>query len=465
MDSPLLSILFDEPERRAHTVSEVNSEIKAALELQFSGVWVEGEITNFHAAASGHWYFSLTDGESVLKAACFKGANYRIRFKPSDGLQVRCRGRITTYEKRGEYQMLVDSLEPVGEGALTVAFEQIKERLLKEGLFDEELKRAIPPYPRRVGIVTSPTGAAVHDILSVLDRRARSVHIVLIPTLVQGEKAGEQIAEAIRLANDYCDGCLEDGRIDVLIVGRGGGSSEDLWAFNEEQVARAIRASKIPVISAVGHEIDFTIADMAADLRAPTPSAAAEIVASSEAEVLERIQRLSVDLTRQMEYRMLALHADLQSLEMSPVFTEYPARIRELQHHVEDLFTDAEAAIGAMVDRREDLYSSISCRLAPMRLAAKMAEYSERLSLLQFRANCAAEGMTSGRHRRLERSMARLDAFSPIGVLRRGYSITQKDSGEIVRNPHQITAGELVTITLADGNFEAEVKKKADIWE
>jgi exodeoxyribonuclease VII large subunit len=462
MDNPLLAALFETVEPRAMTVSELNSDIKAALERQFSYVWVEGEIVNFVEATSGHWYFSLTDGDSLVKAACFKGQNYRIRFMPSDGLQVRCLGRITTYEKRGEYQLMVDSLEPVGEGALTVAFEQIKAKLAREGLFDEELKRPLPMFPRRVGIVTSPTGAAVHDILTVLDRRARSVDIVIIPTQVQGESAGRQIAEAIQLANAYCDGCLEDARIDVLIVGRGGGSAEDLSAFNEERVARAIRASKIPIISAVGHEIDFTIADMAADLRAATPSAAAEIVAQSETEVMRRIGQLTGDLTRGMEYLMLAAHADLQSLEMAPVFTEFPARLREMRHQVEDRFGDAVAAIHARVDWMNESLRSVTCRLSPAQLAAHAAGISERLSLLEYRSRCAAEGLTVKRHGELETTMAKLDALSPLGVLSRGYSITQKASGEIVRSPHQTEVGERVNIRLAGGKIEAQVTKVAE---
>lgn len=445
------------------TVSELNFDIKTALERQFSYVWVEGEIVNFLEASSGHWYFSLTDGESFLKAACFKGTNYRIRFMPFDGLHVRCRGRITTYEKRGEYQLMVDSLEPVGEGALAVAFEQIKARLMLEGLFDDELKRPIPQFPRRVGIVTSPTGAAVHDILTVLDRRARSVDVVIVPTLVQGERAAEQIADAIRLANEFCEGCLEEQRIDVLIVGRGGGSAEDLWAFNEERVARAIRASKIPVISAVGHEVDFTIADLAADLRAATPSAAAEIVAQSEAEVGRRIGQLTGDLERGVEYLMLAAHADLQALEMAPVFTEYPARLREMRHEVEDRRADAEAAIRAAVDRRGESFEAAACRLSPANLAARAAAVSERLSLLEYRSRTAAGELTTKRDGELAMAMARLDALSPLGVLTRGYSITQKASGEIVRHPHQTEVGERLQIRLAHGELAAEVLAAAEL--
>ncbi len=279
------------------TVSELNAEVRSAIERQFASVWVEGEIVNFTAARSGHWYFTLHDGSSQLRAAVWKTTNFRIRFQPFDGLQVRVRGRLSIYEPRGEYQMIVESLEPVGEGALAVAYEQIKAKLEKEGLFDDSLKRALPSFPKRIGIVTSPTGAAYFDILHVLSRRARSISIVLIPTLVQGEMAGEQISEAIRFANRYNDSAALIDKIDVLIVGRGGGSAEDLWAFNEEIVARHIRGSAIPVISAVGHEVDFTIADLVADLRAATPSAAAEIVARAEQEIVEHLSRRTNDLT------------------------------------------------------------------------------------------------------------------------------------------------------------------------
>ena len=465
MDSPLLAALFDGREERSLSVSELSSRIKTALETRFSNVSVEGEISGFRIAASGHWYFSLTDGESVIKAACYRGTNYRIRFRPSDGLFVRCRGRITAYEKRGEYQLLVDSLEPVGEGALAIAFEQIKARLLAEGLFDDALKRPIPPFPRRIGIVTSPTGAAVQDILTVLDRRARSINVVVIPTLVQGEAAGQQIADAIQLANEYCDRCLAEARIDVLIVGRGGGSSEDLWAFNEERVARAIRGSGIPVISAVGHEIDFTIADMAADLRAPTPSAAAEMVAQSELELLRRVGQLSGDLKRGMEYIMLAAHADLQSLEMASVFSEFPARVREMRYEIDDRIADVAAATRALVRRRENGLDALTRRLLPAELSARASRISKRLSLLEYRSHCAAAELTTRREGELKVKMARLDALSPLGVLTRGYSIAQKTSGEIVRDAHQMEMGEKLNIRLARGKIETVVTDVAETAE
>ncbi|HMQ05110.1 MAG TPA: exodeoxyribonuclease VII large subunit [Pyrinomonadaceae bacterium] len=457
MDSPLLASLFEAREQRALSVSELTSDIKAALESGFMSVWVEGEITNFHAAASGHWYFSLTDGDSLLRAACFKGQNFRIRFKPSNGLQVRCRGRITLYEKRGEYQLLVESLEPVGEGALTVAFEQIKARLLAEGLFDASVKRPIPAFPRRVGIVTSPKGAAVHDILTVLDRRARSVNIVLIPVLVQGETAGAQIANAIELANLHNRQCPEGGGIDVLIVGRGGGSAEDLWAFNEEQVARAIRASEIPVISAVGHETDFTISDMAADLRAPTPSAAAEIVAESEADVLARISNLKTAMERQMSYTLISADSRLRSMEMAAVFMKFPGKLRQLGQVIEELKLRSLGLLTEHLVRGRKKYVDVSARLSPIRLASKIAQTSKRLASLDHRAAAAAKALTSAHYLKLERAMARLDALSPLAVLTRGYSITQKENGMIVRNSHQIEVDDALTIRLSNGKLAARV--------
>ncbi len=457
MEDPLLANLFRMPEDRALSVSELTSEIKDTLETGFRSVWVEGEITNFHAAVSGHWYFSLTDGDSLLRAACFKGQNFRIRFKPSNGLQVRCRGRITLYEKRGEYQLLVESLEPVGEGALTVAFEQIKARLLAEGLFDPSVKRPIPAFPRRVGIVTSPKGAAVHDILTVLDRRARSVSIVLLPVLVQGETAGCQIADAIELANLHNRQCPEGGGIDVLIVGRGGGSTEDLWAFNEEQVARAIRASEIPVISAVGHETDFTISDMAADLRAPTPSAAAEIVAESEEEVLRKVAQFAATLERQIKFLIVSAGSRSKSLEMAAVFSEFPSRLRRTGEKVEDLFRRLLACVSDRVARESRNHTEITARLSPMRLAARMAETSERLNSIEYRAASAVVNTTAQFRMELERSAARLDALSPLAVLSRGYSITQKASGVIVRDSHQIELDEAIVVRLGRGKFGARV--------
>jgi len=459
MEHPLIQSLFDDFEPSPQTVTELNLEIKAALENRFNNVWVEAEITNFSVASSGHWYFSLTDGDSFIKAVCFKGTNWRIRFKPFDGLQVRVRGNITSWERRSEYQLAVESLQPVGEGALTVAFEQIKAKLAKEGLFDEALKRPIPAYPRRIGVVTSPTGAAIHDILNVLERRARSVHIVLIPAQVQGETAGEQIARAIANANKFSESASVEQRIDVLIVGRGGGSAEDLWAFNEERVARAIRDSSIPVISAVGHEIDFTIADMVADLRAPTPSAAAEIVARAEAEIIEHLSRSTADLFSSISYKLLWARNELQELALSPAFQLFPAQVKSLRTHIDSLLDTAGDLVESRLENVTERLERSASALTPMHVASRIARNDRRLALIEQKIRSKASELTENRERAMTTAVARLDALSPLAVLTRGYSITQNSSGEIIRNVHQTEVGERIRVRLANGRLSAEVKE------
>ena len=462
MDHPLIQSLFDQVDPKPQTVSELNLDIKSALEQRFQDVWVEGEITGFYIASSGHWYFSLTDGVSFIKAVCFKGTNWRIRFKPFDGLQVRVRANVTSWERKSEYQLAVESLQPVGEGAFTVAFEQIKAKLAKEGLFDEVLKRPIPAYPRRIGVVTSPTGAAIHDILNVLERRARAVHVVLIPTQVQGETAGEQIASAIAMANRFCESCTLEQVIDVLIVGRGGGSAEDLWAFNEERVARAIRSSNIPVISAVGHEIDFTICDMVADLRAPTPSAAAEIVVRAETEIVEHLRRSTQDLYNSMTYKLLWARNELQELSMSPVFQTYPRSIKDLHNRVDDLVEAAHDATCLLLDRSSARLDAASSALSPATLSFKVSRNDRRLSQIEQRFVNSGLKIAGSKDHRLSNLMARLDALSPLSVLKRGYSITENASGEIVRNVHQTDVGERIKIRIAEGRISAEVKEVVD---
>src|SRR2546426_3168534 len=308
MSQPLFAALFDEAERRPLTVSELTESVRKVIEARFGSVWVEGEISNFKAHSSGHWYFTLKDEAAQLRAKCFRSANSRIRFRPKDGLKVRARGRLSVYEARGEYELIVEALDPVGAGALQVVFEQLRDRLQTEGLFAQELKRPLPVFPGRVGVVTSGTGAAIRDILNVISRRTRTVHVLFSPARVQGDGASRDIARAIKLINDHHARAQQAGRdrdlVDVLIVGRGGGSTEDLWAFNEEEVARAIRASTIPVISAVGHETDFTIADFIADARAPTPSAAAELVAAREDQICSALAQTGASLRRLVRFKI-----------------------------------------------------------------------------------------------------------------------------------------------------------------
>lgn len=434
MQKSLLQALFDDEEKKPLSVSELNAEVRSSLEKRFRDVWVEGEIINFSAPRSGHWYFTLHDAASMIKAACYRGTNYRIRFEPFDGLQVRVRGRLTLYEPKGEFQLMVESLEPVGEGARRVAFEQIKAKLAAEGLFDASLKRALPPFPRRIGVVTSPNGAAFFDILHVLSRRARSVSVILIPARVQGETAAFEISRAVQLANEYNERASFTSRIDTLIVGRGGGSSEDLWAFNEEPVARAIRASAIPVISAVGHEIDYTIADLVADLRAPTPSAAAEIVAQREEDICGALDRRTEDLARIMSYRLLEARSHVQSLSMSTVFAE---TLRKAN---------------SRLDR-------IASQLSPMRLASKVGDGKAGLGLLSQRAGSAVAGALDSKLKSLNICMAKLDALSPLAVLGRGFAIAENEKGEILRDAAEVAVEDLVKIRLAKGSLKARVEE------
>ena len=459
MKSKLLESLFDDQERRPLTVSELNEQVKGALERSFASVWIEAEIVNFVAASSGHWYFTLHDSFSQLKAACYIRNNMRIRFQPFDGLQVRVRGKLSVYQPKGEYQMLVESLEPVGEGALKVAFEQIKAKLKKEGLFDEDLKRNLPFFPRRVGVITSPNGAAFHDILNVLSRRTRTVHVTLIPTRVQGESAGEEIESAIKFANKFNQTAQNDEKIDVLIVGRGGGSSEDLWAFNEERVARAIRNSQIPIISAVGHEIDFTIADFVADKRAPTPSAAAEIVAESEYQIEAFIEQKREDLFQLMNYKLLESRSNLQKLSLSSVFVEFPQKIRDWQYKIEDFQNELRDALAEKLKTKAKRLESLTNRLSPVKLAAKLNEKKTRLAVLQQKQISGIKKIIDANDEKLKISMASLDALSPLSVLKRGFSIVETENGEILRDSQDVKTGEKLRIRLAKGEILA-VKQK-----
>lgn len=455
MKSSLLQSLFDEEERRPLSVSELNEQVRNALERQFSSVWIEAEILNFVAASSGHWYFTLHDGDSQLKAACYVRNNLRIRFQPFDGLQVRVRGKLSVYQPRGEYQILVESLQPVGEGALKVAFEQIKLKLGKERLFDEEFKRELPLLPKRVGVVTSPNGAAFHDILNVLSRRTRTVNITLIPTRVQGEMAGEEIEAAIKSANEFNK--LSSEKIDVLIVGRGGGSSEDLWAFNEERVARAIFASEIPVISAVGHEIDWTIADLVADRRAPTPSAAAEIVAESEEGLKYFIEQLRQDLFQTINFQLLNLRSEVQELAFSPVFTEFPNKLKDWQYAIEDLQSEMKTALSDKLKSKNQRLETLTKQLSPLHLASKLNSQKTQFALFNQRQISAVKDILDAKDESLKIKMASLDALSPLSVLNRGFAIAENEKGEILRDSSQVKANDNVKIRLAKGRIEAKV--------
>lgn len=457
MNSPLLRSLFDDEERRPLTISELNAEVKGELERRFRSVWVEGEISNFFDASSGHWYFSLHDPDSQLKAVCYKGANWRIRFKPVDGLQVRVRGKITVYAPRGEYQILVESLEPVGEGAIKIAYEQVKAKLEKDRLFDDEFKRPLPYFPKRVGVVTSPNGAAFHDILNVITRRTNSVSIVLIPTRVQGESAPKEIREAVLFANSFNKNAAEEDKIDVLIVGRGGGSAEDLAAFNEEMLARAIFESDIPVISAVGHEIDFTIADLVADVRAPTPSAAAEIVAEREDNLESFISQQTQDMFKLIERKILRSRNKLQDLTLASILAEFPQRVRDWKYEFSDVDQRLADSIRDCLKMSADRYVGLTNRLTPVKLSSNLANRRMKLAVLNEKSISAIKKVLSSKDESLKIGMASLDALSPLSVLSRGFSLTQTKSGKIVRDSAQVKIADEVKIRLAKGNIKASI--------
>lgn len=450
--------LFDDTERRPLSVTELNEQVKSALERRFSNVWLEGEIVDFSEPSSGHWYFNLHDGRSQIKAACFKGTNWRIRFRPFDGLQVRVRGKVTVYEVRGTYQILVDSLEPVGEGALKIAFEQIKAKLRNEGLFDDEHKRRLPFLPKRVGVVTSATGAAIFDILNVIARRTRTVDVVLIPATVQGENAPESIRNGILLANEFNENAPESNKLDVLIVGRGGGSAEDLAAFNEESLARTIFASKIPIISAVGHEVDYSISDFVADLRAPTPSAAAEIVAARESDIQSNLIGFRTRASHLMLLRVQSESNRLREAADAGVFRQVSDRVTELRSLNGDLRSDMNDIVSLRIKDSGKNLRRLIHRLSPVRLSKQLGERNLKLGLLRQRNTAAAEAKVAAYREHLKISMAGLHALSPLAVLERGYSIARTRDGKVVRNVEMIKTGDLLKITVADGTLDAEVK-------
>ena len=462
MSQPLFASLFDEVERRPLTVSELTESVRKAIEARFQSVWVEGEISNFKAHSSGHWYFTIKDEGAQLRAKCFRSANSRIRFRPKDGLHVRARGRLTVYEARGEYELIVEALDPVGAGALQIAFEQLRDRLQAEGLFAAELKRPLPLFPGRVGVVTSRTGAAIRDILNVISRRTRTVHVLFSPARVQGDGAGSDIARAIRLLNDHHERARDEGRpadlVDVLIVGRGGGSTEDLWAFNTEEVARAIRSSAIPVISAVGHETDFTIADFVADKRAATPSAAAELVAAREDEICNTLAQTGQTLSRLMRYKIVSARTRVQQQALSQAFDQVRGRLRgaatstnSAQHRLQILMSQAVRSAHLRAE-------ALSGSLAPAQLRARFNEARVRFESAQAGCNIEIEKQMEEAKNRLALAAASLDALSPLAVLQRGFSIAQTADGRLLRDAAQVAIGDRLKLRLARGRIDTRVE-------
>lgn len=443
-----LQLLMDD--RRAMTISELTARIKIQIEGEFFDVWVEGEISNFRLHSSGHWYFTLKDEGAMVRCASFRMQNRLIRFTPEDGLTVKARGRISLYEARGEYQLLVEYLEPVGAGALQLAFEQLKNRLAAEGLFEAERKRPIPLMPRKIGVVTSATGAALRDILRVLGRRNRSVSVLVAPARVQGEGAAREIADSVRALNEHDD-------IDVIIVGRGGGSIEDLWPFNEEIVARAIFDSRVPIISAVGHETDFTIADFVADLRASTPSAAAELATIASDEAYGRIGGLNYAMAQALKMRLLELRSQVSDLESSRAFDTVQSRIHSLRQRFDSAIYISESAVRKTVRRNRSQLEFISLRLRDTEIRRNLAERRGRLAVLGARLNAAARYVLQQESEKFSVAASKLSSLSPLGVLARGYAIAFDSRGQIVKRANDLRQGDHLRLRVAEGEIDCTV--------
>ena len=440
-------------ERVVCTVGELAMRIKAHLEDQFPAVWVEGEISNLRTPSSGHAYFTLKDDTAQLRCVLFRGRGRRVAFQPEDGMQVLAFGGLDVYLARGEYQLVVELLEPKGVGALQLAFEQLKRRLEAEGLFDAARKRPLPPFPRTIGIVTSPTGAAIRDMLHVIDRRFADLRILITPVRVQGEEAPGEIVAALRDLQ-----AVED--LDVIIVGRGGGSIEDLWAFNDERVARAIAGCRVPVISGVGHETDFTIADFVADLRAPTPSAAAEVVVQEKLQVARALVSLYEALKQAMASRLERDRERVEVLGKRRVLTDAARALRDLYRRVDELTSRLTRAVRGSERQATHRLSLARNALRSLNPVARIANGTVLLAQLSGRLASAAVHSVKVSQHRFDAAVGRLDSLSPLAVLGRGYSLTRLlPSGVIVRDAAQTRPGDAVEILLHQGAVEARVER------
>jgi exodeoxyribonuclease VII large subunit len=434
-------------------VTELTVAIRDHLESEFFSVWVEGELSNCKVWNTGHLYFTLKDDRSQLKGFMFRTQLRYLKFKPVDGLHVIARGRVSVYEPKGEYQITCEHLEPKGLGALQLAYEQLRKKLQAEGLFEQARKRQLPALPRKIGIVTSLDGAAIRDILKVLGRRYRHAHIVIRSTRVQGEGSAADIAHAIRSISRVPD-------VDVVIVGRGGGSIEDLWAFNEEPVARAIAHCPVPVISAVGHESDVTIADFVADRRAPTPSAAAEIVVASREEFCQRIDRIAGRLDAAMLGRIQALSRRVHVLSSRPALAGLPTRLALRSRDVTELTHRLGQQMRARLSSRERMLVLLRRQLESFDLGRRLAGFRTRLATADGKLRTTIVRRNDRAQARLRERVGRLESLSPLAVLGRGYAVAwNSDRTRALRRADEVNAGDRIRVTLASGELECDVRK------
>jgi exodeoxyribonuclease VII large subunit len=441
------------PERKIWTVTELTSRIQDLLAAQFSNIWVEGEVSNYHASQPGHLYFTLKDEKAQVRCVCFRNQAIRLKFRPEDGLKLIVRGSISVYEPRGEYQIYVEHIEPAGLGALQLAFEQLKKRLEAEGLFDPARKKPLPVLPGRIGVVTSPRGAAVRDIIRILRRRFPNLRLSVYPVRVQGDGAAEDIVEALH----YFD---SKRLVDVILLARGGGSIEDLWAFNQEEVARAIAACTIPIVCGVGHESDFTIADFVADVRASTPSAAAEIVVRSRQEFDRHLKELEHKISQQMRYGLLERRHRLKELTTHIGFRRLEDRLRRRRQQTDELTSRLGTALGVRLERLRRRYMVAGTRIASFDLRTKIRTLGLRLVQRAAELGARMERLVVAKVQHLERLRLQLEERSPLRVLERGYAICTDASGNVVRAARQVDLGAEVNVQLAHGRLGAEVRRR-----
>jgi exodeoxyribonuclease VII large subunit len=447
-----LGFNFRAQERRIWTVRDLIASVRTRLEREYTDVWIEGEISNFRAHGSGHLYFTLKDGSAQIRIVMFRSSAKLLRFRPEEGMQVIARGRVTVYEERGELQVSAEYLEPKGAGALQIAFEQLKAKLQAEGLFEESRKKGVPALPRRIGIVTSPQAAALRDILNILHRRHHTVNVLIFPAQVQGLEAPIEVSAGIRYFN-------KARNVEVIIVARGGGSVEDLAAFNHEGLARTVASSEIPVISAVGHETDFTILDFVADLRAPTPSAAAELVIRSRQEIEEQSEGLRERLARAMRYRLLMARQSVTEMAQHGAFARMMDALGRRQQRVDELLYRMETAERRVIEQQRRRWETAAGAIRHYDVRRRLAAMREQLESRTAALGASFRTLLMRRRGRLEQLAGELGALSPVAILERGYALVFDSAGNLVKDSEQVQAGEEIRARVARGEIKALVKK------
>jgi exodeoxyribonuclease VII large subunit len=447
------------PSRRIYTVSALTDEIKDLIEGKFGIIWVEGEISNFRIPTSGHYYMVLKDESAQIRAVMFRPQTRLIKFVPEDGMKVIVQGRITVYKPRGEYQIILEYIEPLGVGALALAFEQLKRRLAEEGLFDHDKKRPLPVLPRKVAVITSPTGAAIRDFLNVIHRRFANIEIIIIPVKVQGDEATDEIIQGIEVVNKYLD-------VDVIVLTRGGGSLEDLWAFNREELARAIRASEIPIVSAVGHEIDVTISDLAADFRAPTPSAAAELLVMEKETIINKIMDLNTRLSSNILNRISSMKDRLEIISRG--LKDPKRRIADLWLKLDDLRSRMCRTVITMIQNHKRILASEKRTILGKSPDGLIGTLKQKIDFYVRSIVLAIERTLKYHSMSLEMIRGKMEELNPLGVLKRGYSITYRvPDNRILRTARDTEKGQKVSVLLYEGKLsciveEISVKRERD---